>query len=155
MTDHGEAASEHTSAPTDVRVWLSDWQIAEYRTLLSIGDRVDWQLTPVDRDWVTRLFGDAHLFDLALDTYAGLPGEAAFTPVSGQLTRLERVWCAQERALDGIVPKRGAARLESTFSTEASWASGAAHSRGAGDRTSLELDAENLYGYRATIDTRG
>jgi hypothetical protein len=153
MTDHREPSASHTVTPSEVRVWLSDWQIAEHRTLLSIGDRVDWQLTPIDRDWVTRLFGDAHLFDLALDTYAGLPGEAEFTPVTGQLTRLESVWCAQERALDGIVPKRGAARLESTFSTEASWTTGANRPSGAVGPGS-DLKTENLYGYRATIDTR-
>ena len=101
-------------------VWLTDWQLAEHRLLISIGDVVDWTVYRADRDWVARLFGDRLTIEWQLDTYGDAMGQPS-RHVSGHVIELRSVRCRQVRTAEGIVPAAGEAILQPVTDTSGSW----------------------------------
>ncbi|TVU64853.1 hypothetical protein FQP90_07320 [Paenarthrobacter nitroguajacolicus] len=109
-----------------MRVWLTDWQIAEDHLLVRVGDPVDWTVYRADRDWVWRLFGDRLVIDWQFDSY----GDAVDQPsrrVSGEVAELCSVRCCQTRTREGLVPVTGEATLEPVADTSGSWMRDTAH----------------------------
>ncbi|RMB61392.1 hypothetical protein EAX62_01670 [Tessaracoccus antarcticus] len=102
--------------PGEVDVWLWEWQVAEDRRQVLLGETVMWDLVPMDQDWISKLFADRRSVPLQLDTYAGHsePADAPeWTRMSGVVQRIEHVSVRYVQPTDpsgtGSVPERGAA----------------------------------------------
>jgi hypothetical protein len=92
-------------------VWLTDWQLAESRVHIAVGDTVDWTLFSADSDWMARLFGGRLAIAWQFDTY----GDAVPQPsirVAGVVVELREVRCRRIGADGGRVPATGEATLE-------------------------------------------
>ncbi|MGA1813087.1 DUF6578 domain-containing protein [Frondihabitans sp. 4ASC-45] len=101
-------------------VWFSDWQLAEERLLITVGDAVEWELYPADAAWVTRLFGDRLAVEWEYDTY----GDAVEQPsrrVRGAVVDVRRVRCVLVHDSDGLGPLPGAAVMSPVLDTSGSW----------------------------------
>ncbi len=79
----------------DVDVWLTEWQVAEDGFDVALDEEVDWELVPMDQEWLARMFENRRPVSLQRDTYAGLPGErydaSEWTRLSGRVTRIDQV----------------------------------------------------------------
>jgi hypothetical protein len=108
---------------TTVTVWLTAWQLEEDAVSVSVGDRVEWQLTVPDHTWMEHLFAGSRIVDLALDTYVDAVSTNPVTAVSGVVTKVEAVTQQLRRAtpLDrdrGLVSDPGTALTELVGSTD-------------------------------------
>ena len=145
-------------------VWLTDWQLAEDRLLISVGDSVDWTVFPSDREWIARLFEDRLVIEWQYDSYGdAVPGPSR--NVVGTVTGLQSVRCRQQRSAAGIEPVRGAARLRSVTDTSGSWrrtvplaselpATVSSQKMYTFSYGSSEPEEDALYGYAATVTPR-
>ncbi|WEO78283.1 hypothetical protein BJQ94_04380 [Cryobacterium sp. SO2] len=119
-----EATADEDAPPPDgTSVWLTEWQVAEVRLDIGVGDHIDWQLIAMDAPWLARLFGERRTVALQLDLYAeAMQENPAFTAVAGTVVGVEVVRCAMQQSTDpeeagGWVPVSGqawTARLERT-----------------------------------------
>lgn len=101
-------------------VWFSDWQLAEERLLITVGDAIEWELYPADAAWVTRLFGDRLAVEWQFDTY----GDAVEQPsrrVRGAVADIRSVRCVLVHGSDGLGPRPGAAVMSPVLDTSGSW----------------------------------
>ncbi|MET0990660.1 MAG: DUF6578 domain-containing protein [Glaciihabitans sp.] len=103
-------------------VWLTDWQVAEERLLLKLGDVVSLQLHPNDREWNRRLFGDALPIAWQLDTYGLGHEERSCRPITGLVLAIWVVHCPLILDDEGWGPAPGQASLEPATDTSRSWA---------------------------------
>lgn len=132
-----------------MRVWLTDWQVAEDHLLVTTGDTVEWQLYPADSEWTARLFGDRLQIEWQLDTYGAAVDQPSLH-VTGVVDVLQSVWCRQEQTAEGVVPANGEASLRPELDTSLSWARRAApagiHAAGY-----PVVDGPALYGYVVSL----
>ncbi|MBX0300766.1 hypothetical protein K2F54_12360 [Cryobacterium sp. 1639] len=114
---------EEAPPPAGTPVWLTEWQVAEVRLDVGVGDRVDWRLVAMDAPWLTRLFGDRRAVQLQLDLYAeALEQNPVLATVAGTVVGIEVVHCPLQQSTDpeergGWVPASGQAwttRIERT-----------------------------------------
>jgi hypothetical protein len=113
---------EEAPPPVGTAVWLTEWQVAEVRLDVGVGDHVDWRLVMMDAPWLARLFGDRRRVDLQLDLYAEAMGNPDYTALSGTVLGVEVVRSPLQQSTDpqeeGVwVPVEGQAwttRLERT-----------------------------------------
>jgi hypothetical protein len=96
---------EQAPPPAGTPVWLTEWQVAEVRLDVGVGDRIDWRLVDMDAPWLTRLFGDRRNVDLQLDLYAEAVGDPDYTAISGTVVGVEVVRCPMQQTTDP--PERG------------------------------------------------
>jgi hypothetical protein len=89
---------EQAQPPAGTPVWLTEWQVAEVRLDVGVGDQVDWRLVAMDAPWLTRLFGDRRRVDLQLDLYAEAMGNPDYTDVSGTVVGIEVVHCPLQQS---------------------------------------------------------
>jgi hypothetical protein len=149
-------------------VWLTDWQLAEDRLHIAVGDTVDWTLFAADSDWMARLFGGRLAIAWQFDTY----GDAVPQPsirVAGVVVELREVRCRRIGADGGRVPAIGGATLEPVADTSGSRGrhSGPVETPAAADAGDIDEpvtivhtfsytsafgdDDDTLYGYVATL----
>jgi hypothetical protein len=112
---------EEAPPPAGTPVWLTEWQVAEIRLDVGVGDQVEWKLIPMDIPWLTELFGERRTVDLQLDLYADAFGDApAYSHVAGRIAGIEVVRCPLQvtaHPQGGLVPVPGQAwttRLDRT-----------------------------------------
>lgn len=130
-----------------VRVWFTDWQVAEDHVLVTTGDLVEWTLFRADADWIIRLFGGDVDVRWQFDTY----GDALDQPVRqvrGRVTDLHEVRCPQLATTEGIEPVAGAATLRRVDDTSGSW------SRPSADPRRSEVGADGRHAPRRPIPAR-
>lgn len=76
-------------------VWLTEWQVSEDGFDVVLGEEVDWELVPMDQEWLARLFAGRRTVSLQRDTSAGLVGElyeaSSWSRCVGQVTRIDQV----------------------------------------------------------------
>lgn len=101
-------------------VWFSDWQLAEERLLITVGDAVEWELYPADAAWVTRLFGDRLAVEWEYDTY-GDAVEQTSRLVRGAVADIRSVRCVLVHGSNGLGPLPGAAVMSPVLDTSGSW----------------------------------
>jgi hypothetical protein len=128
-----------------IYVWVDNWQLVEKNANISVGDSVTWDLSAMDPKWATLLFGRPVSFDLQLDAYAAFTSVVPPVSTAGTVSRIDAVWCAQERDASGaIVPRAGAGRLEFTESSTLT-------ARTLPARSNPDRGDEYLYGFRVTL----
>lgn len=81
--------------PDETDVWLTEWQVSEDGFDVALDEEVDWELVPMDQEWLDRMFAGQRLIPLQRDTYAGFVGElysrSEWTRLSGRVTRIDQV----------------------------------------------------------------
>ena len=112
---------EEAPPPVGTPVWLTEWQVAEVRLDVGVGDYVDWNLIPMDIPWLTGLFGERRTVDLQLDLYAEAYGDTPeYSDIAGTVSGIEVVRSPMQVTTHppgGVVPVPGQAwttRLERT-----------------------------------------
>ncbi|MHA7293552.1 DUF6578 domain-containing protein [Arthrobacter sp. HLT1-21] len=84
-----------SQGPHETDVWLTEWQVSEDGFSVALDEEVDWELVPMDQEWLHRMFAGRRLVTLQRDTYAGFVGEiydrSEWTHLSGQVTRIDQV----------------------------------------------------------------
>ena len=101
-------------------VWLTSWQLAEEHLLITVGDTVEWDLYPADKEWISRLFAERLTIDWQFDTYGGAVDRPS-RHVIGKVTAVHRVRCREIHADGSFVPARGEATLQGVVDTSSSW----------------------------------
>lgn len=110
--------------PDETDVWCTEWQVAEDGVNVERDEHVDWDLVPMDQDWVARLFAGRRAIPVQLDTYADAgrnPSElTARTRVAGRVARIDQVsvryHASTDSAVRGMVPETGGALQYSVLS---------------------------------------
>lgn len=84
-----------SQAPHETDVWLTEWQVSEDGFDVAVDEAVDWELVPMDQEWLDRMFAGRRPVSLQRDTYAGFVGEmydrSQWTHLSGRVTRIDQV----------------------------------------------------------------
>jgi len=108
----------------DTDVWLTEWQVAEDRFDVALGQHVAWALVPMDQDRLARMFAGRRAVALQRDTYAdalcGTPDAPTWTHLSGRVARIDQISVryrpSEDPAERGLVPETGGAMQHSVLS---------------------------------------
>jgi hypothetical protein len=106
-----------SKGPNETDVWLTEWQVAEDSFDVALDQHVDWDLVPMEHDWVARLFAGRRMILLQRDTYAGAIRDVSatldWTHLSGRVTRIDQISVryhpSEDPAERGQVPEAGGA----------------------------------------------
>ncbi len=110
--------------PHDLDVWITEWQVAEDRTEISLGEQVEWMLVPMDQDWIDRLFADRRHIQWQVDTYADVGRDPSdpreYVALTGRVSRIDQISVryvqSEDPAVRGWVPVTGGATEHSVLS---------------------------------------
>lgn len=84
-----------SQSPHETDVCLTEWQVSEDGFDVAVGEEVDWELVPMDQEWLDQMFAGRRLVPLQRDTYAGFVGEiydrSQWAHLSGRITRIDQV----------------------------------------------------------------